>query len=119
MTNASKLKFFLALLSLGVAVPCLQAKEKKPHAPTALITTAAELSAKVELTDEQLPKAEAIYAADAEAIKALGESPEADAVAKIHDDTKAKVQELLTPEQNAKLAPSGKKKGKKSKSEEA
>jgi hypothetical protein len=105
MKISAKFKLILVLISLGLAVPSVQAKGPK-------ITTAAELSAKVELTLEQLPKAEAIYAADAEAIKALGATPDADEVKKIHADTKAKVMELLTPKQKAKLAPAGKKKDK-------
>ena len=100
MQNSSKLRLVMVLLSLGLVLPCAEAKKKDP-APTP-ITSVSALKAKIaDLTDAQAAQAEKIFAAEAAAIKALGDTPDSAAVSKIQDDTKTKIEAILTPAQKA------------------
>ena len=94
----------MVLLSLGLALPCAEAKKKSTDsgAASVSITTVSALKAKIaDLTDAQSAQAEKIFAAEADAIKALGDTPDSAAVSKIQDDTKTKIEAILTPAQKA------------------
>ena len=104
MQNSHKLRFVMVLLSLGLALPCAEAKKKSTDsgAASVSITTVSALKAKIaDLTDAQSAQAEKIFAAEADAIKALGDTPDSAAVSKIQDDTKTKIEAILTPAQKA------------------
>lgn len=110
MKNPSKLKSLLVLLALSMVVPCVYAKDKKSKssssatAPASIDSVSALKGKLPDLTEDQVAQAEKIFAAQSEAISALGQTPDPAAATKIHSDTKEKIDAILTPEQKAQLA---------------
>ena len=96
MKSTRKYILAVCVLAIGFAVPSIQAQEDAPRPP------------KKELTDAQTEQIKKIFADQQEAMKALREKEgdresKKDAMKQIHEDTKAKIDAVLTAEQKAKM----------------
>ncbi len=112
MKTPSKILLVVCLLALGSTAPVLRAEDsaapegKKEHPKG---NPGERMTKELGLTDAQAEQMKAIHEASREQLKALKEDTSLSkedkkaAAVKIHEATKAKVDALLTPEQQAKF----------------
>ena len=112
MKSTRKYILAVCVLAIGFAVPSIQAQEDAPRPPKKeggpRGDRAAMLKEKLGLTDAQTEQIKKIFADQQEAMKALREKEgdresKKDAMKQIHEDTKAKIDAVLTAEQKAKM----------------